>query len=275
MPDISGKVLVATDQHLGYEHSNAGDFSDFLDSLLKRSDFGTFVMLGDFVDMWRRDVSGLFLESNGIVKKLLDLTSTRSVYFIVGNHDYHLRKLLDHDYPFEFLESLHPLDAGTIRYRFVHGWEFDHAQHPAVMDLLCYNLSDEAGQDRSEMWTRLHGLEGELKDLFDFHGGPEGYISHLLQTPEVRLPQFLTDVERSAYSSVNEGEILVFGHTHRPFVSKDNKLVNAGSWVSDAPVHNTFVELDGGQIRLFVFDSKGATEITERISFAATANPSP
>ncbi len=157
----------------------------------------------------------------------------------------------------------------------LHGWEFDHAQHPAVMDLLCYNLSDEAGQDRSEMWTRLHGLEGELKDLFDFHGGPEGYISHLLQTPEVRLPQFLTDVERSAYSSVNEGEILVFGHTHRPFVSKDNKLVNAGSWVSDAPVHNTFVELDGGQIRLFVFDSKGATEITERISFAATANPSP
>ncbi|HZT36198.1 MAG TPA: hypothetical protein VFA15_09780, partial [Nitrososphaera sp.] len=59
-------------------------------------------------------------------------------------------------------------------------------------------------------------------------------------------------------------EILVFGHTHRPFVSLDGKVVNSGSWVADAAIANTFVELDGSSARLYVFKDSKITEITER-----------
>ena len=70
------------------------------------------------------------------------------------------------------------------------------------------------------------------------------------------------EVEKRACSSVKPSEILVFGHTHRPFINKKENVVNTGSWVTDSPVHNTFVELANGKPRLFVFD-KG--EITERV----------
>ena len=71
--------------------------------------------------------------------------------------------------------------------------------------------------------------------------------------PEKRLGDlFLPDVEKTAYQSVGEGETLIFGHTHRPLVSSDHKLVNTGSWVSDAQPSNTFVEIDGDQIKLAI-----------------------
>jgi UDP-2,3-diacylglucosamine pyrophosphatase LpxH len=97
------KVVVTSDQHIGYQNSNVADFGNFLDGLLKRDDVKSFVILGDFVDMWRRDVSGLFLENSGILDKVLALRKSQiEVYVVAGNHDYHVLKLTDHGYPFEF-----------------------------------------------------------------------------------------------------------------------------------------------------------------------------
>jgi predicted phosphodiesterase len=71
----------------------------------------------------------------------------------------------------------------------------------------------------------------------------------------------LGDIEHRACSTVKEGEILVFGHTHHHFINEVENVVNAGSWVADSPVHNTFVELSGGKPRLYIFEGR---EITER-----------
>jgi len=68
-------------------------------------------------------------------------------------------------------------------------------------------------------------------------------------------------VEKKARSSVQAKEILVFGHTHRPFINDAENLVNVGSWVTTVPVHNTFLRLEEGKPRLFVFEG---TEITDR-----------
>jgi predicted phosphodiesterase len=54
---------------------------------------------------------------------------------------------------------------------------------------------------------------------------------------------------------------LVFGHTHRPFVNTSENVINTGSWVTDAPVHNTYVRIDAGRPRLYVY---GGSEITQR-----------
>ena len=81
------------------------------------------------------------------------------------------------------------------------------------------------------------------------------------QPPEKRLSQILGDIERSACSTVKEGEILVFGHTHHHFINEAENVVNAGSWVADSRIHNTFVELRGGKPKLSIFEGH---EITER-----------
>ena len=68
-------------------------------------------------------------------------------------------------------------------------------------------------------------------------------------------------IEKRACASVQPGEIL-FGHTHKAFVNKKENVVNSGSWVTDAVIHNTYVELTQGKPRLLVF---GGQEITERV----------
>ncbi|MDA4116615.1 MAG: metallophosphoesterase [Thaumarchaeota archaeon] len=264
MSSENGKVLVATDQHLGYANSDVASFENFLDYVSKRSDVGTLAILGDLVDLWRRDVSGLFLEQRESMDKLVELSSSIKVCFVVGNHDFHLRELEDHGYPFKFPESMAPIQVGSTTYDFKHGWEFDLEQQPPIMEALCHNLSDEAGADRTKVYSAFTGLEDKLEDVFKLHGGMDGYIDHLLQGPESRLENILPTIEKAAYASLKPGERLIFGHTHRPFVSADGRLANAGSWVTDAPVHNTFVELDEDQARLFVFDVAGITEIIER-----------
>ena len=268
-------ILVATDQHLGYARSNSKEFSNFLDEVSKRTDVTDFVLLGDFIDMWRRDVSGLFLEFHDILDKILDLKSKMNVYCIAGNHDYHLLNLtleanpLAKEYPLQFLPSL-DLPKDNPKYLFRHGWEFDTAQHPAIMEILCYNLSDESGQIRTDIWDLLtksikSDFIDKVKEIFDSFAGQEKYLTSILSPPNERLQSNLGMVEHKACTVQKApGQILVFGHTHRPFVNEDESIVNAGSWVSDAEISNTYVELDGDKIRLMQFANGHCTEITTR-----------
>lgn len=267
------KIIVTSDQHLGYEKSNVGDFKNFLDYIGEDADVESLILLGDLIDMWRRDASGLFLEFSEIVDKLLRLTITKKigVYIVAGNHDYHLLKLQDHGYQFKFYEALANRSSssssatvtipGDRKFTFKHGWEFDLAQHPLIMEAMCDNMSDEAGSARSSVYHILEiakdKLNKDLKEIIHYHDTQgEGYVENLLAPPEKRLELYFPDVERKAYESVGEGETLVFGHTHKPFVSNDHKVVNSGSWVSDAETNNTFVEIEGDQIKLCQFKDK-------------------
>jgi len=260
-------IVVASDQHLGYTNSNAGAFSSFLDDLSRRSDVDTLVILGDFVDMWRRDVSGLFLEFNDILEKVLTLKKQMKVYCVAGNHDFHLLKLTEAGYPLTFLREL-TLQGDGVTYVLKHGWEFDPDQREPIMELLCYNLSDESGNVRSDVWenlTKVGGVVKSLQDLVDKHLGQDKYIQHLMAPPNVRLSGTYSDVENKAISSVLPGQILVFGHTHHPFLSKSKNVANSGSWVSDETVTNTYVELEGTDVRIM---SQGVGDITEQVTRA-------
>jgi UDP-2,3-diacylglucosamine pyrophosphatase LpxH len=276
------KIVVTSDQHLGYEHSNVSDFVNFLDYILERNDVQSLVLLGDLVDMWRRDVSGLFLCFSEITKKLLDLQNYKKIdiYIVAGNHDYHLLKLQAQDYKFHFYQELSPAASdwpivkmsGNKKYVFKHGWEFDLAQHPLVMEALCHNMSDEAGHARSSIYNILQIAKDQfdrgLKEIIDFHDQRDGYVQNLLLTPEERLKPYLSDVEKKAYSTVNADETLIFGHTHRPFISSDGKLLNTGSWVSDAEFHNTFVEVEDKETKLFQFiDKQTIKDLTDKLRY--------
>jgi UDP-2,3-diacylglucosamine pyrophosphatase LpxH len=259
-------MVVASDQHLGYANSNSQDFESFLDELSQRSDVDTFVILGDFVDMWRRDVSGVFLENNQILEKVLALKQKMKVYCVAGNHDFHLLNLLDHNYSLQFQKEL-TLPGNGVTYVLKHGWEFDFEQRESIMELLCYNMSDDAGRTRSDVWDGVRNLGGEvmnsLQDLIDLHQGQDQYIQHLLTPPHVRLASTYSDVENRALASVAAGQLLIFGHTHRPFLNASKNVANSGSWVSDENVTNTYVEIDGTQIHIM---RQGVGDITQQLS---------
>ena len=124
---------------------------------------------------------------------------------------------------------------GNHTYTICHGLEFDPQQKTVLMEALCHVMYDP-----------IEGFEN---------------IFGVTQPPETRLSQILGDVEHRECLTIKKGEILVFGHTHHPFINKAENVVNTGCWVTDSPVHNTIVELSGGKPRLSIFEGR---EITER-----------
>ena len=112
------KFVVTSDQHLGYENSNADDFKNFLDYIFtKRDDIQSLILLGDLVDMWRRDASGIFLEFSWMINQLSNVRNNKKIeiYIVAGNHDYHLLKLHDSSYQFKFYQKLpDSLSSSTV-----------------------------------------------------------------------------------------------------------------------------------------------------------------
>ena len=77
------KVVVTSDHHLGYANADKAAFNAFLDNLTQEDDLTHMVLLGDVVDMWRRDASGVFLEGHDTIGKILALQSKGVQVFYV------------------------------------------------------------------------------------------------------------------------------------------------------------------------------------------------
>ncbi len=270
--------MVVSDVHLGSAKCDRVSFNEFLISLKDDPSLTDLVLLGDIVDMWRRDASGVFLENMETVQIIKDLQVKIRVHWVAGNHDYHLLKLKNraphYRYPFEFKRELEIKEVGrTIR--FMHGYEFEYGHELRIMrptlDILCHFLSDYDGVGEEKLWTYLR------RKFLDLHYTV--FTQHLERRLK-RLPRSLNDgpeqrlaenrlevVEKRAYVEVKgkTDQLLVFGHTHHAFINKSEDLVNTGSWVTESKIHNTYVVLENGKPRLFVY---GKGEILERQEMA-------
>lgn len=258
------KVVVTSDQHLGYANADKTAFNAFLDNLSQESDVTHMVLLGDVVDMWRRDAAGVFLESHDTVDKILNLKSKGvQVFYVAGNHDYHVLDLHNPAYPLEFTNELNLTD-GPVNYRFVHGYQFDPEQKMPFMAFLCRVMSDQGGALESHLWTDFNSLNNifsKMEPSF-MKADLAAIMERLKRRPEDRLKDSLGKINLTACNAVKPGEVLIFGHTHVPFINKAENVANTGSWVKDAAIYNTYVELSDGKPRLFVF---GGREITDRL----------
>jgi UDP-2,3-diacylglucosamine pyrophosphatase LpxH len=272
------RIVVVSDVHLGSKTCDVVSFNSFLRSLQDDQGLTDLVLLGDIVDMWRRDASGVFLENMETIQLIKDLQKRIKVHWVAGNHDYHVLKLKNraphYHYPFEFYKTLQITDGGT-EYIFMHGYEFEYGHALRLirpsMDIICHFMSDVDGIDEERLWNSLR------RKVLDLH---YTIFTQRLERRLKRLPRSLNDgpeerladkklevVERRAFEVLRgkTGKLLIFGHTHHPFVRKGEDLVNTGSWVTESPVHNTYVVLEDGRAHLFVY---GGQEITERQEIA-------
>lgn len=255
-------IIAVSDVHLGYSSSNKEDFNLLLDSLLERNDIDKFVICGDLLDMWRRDIAGVAIENADTLYKLQRLKSVMNVYYVVGNHDYHVYRLRNFKYQFEFSKIL-ALGESNRTYLFEHGYGFDPVMNEVYFNALCYS-SDELGDIGSRayaVWEKWAAWKDRLRAIFQA-GRIKSDISTLLLPPEKRLAiAERNEINLNACKSVIGGEVLVFGHTHEPFINEKENVVNLGSWVKESPVHNTYLEVKNGSMALKIFPDG---EITER-----------
>ncbi len=271
------RIVVVSDVHLGTDKCDRPAFDSFLDWLRDEPEITDLVLLGDIVDMWRRDASGVFLESRETMGRLLSLQPRIKLHYVAGNHDHHVQHLKNAKeyfrYPFEFAPEL-TLTDGPFTYRFIHGHELEYGTRDEdplmymVIEALCHVMSDGEGHFEDEVWGLVTRTWSEITyfiSAITLRKKRQIKLAarRLQSDPETRLKETRKEIDRRALRKQGgrSNEVLVFGHTHHPFIDEQENIVNSGSWVTSSPVHNTYVVLSGGKPRLFVF---GQGELTER-----------
>jgi len=242
------RTVVAGDVHLGSDNADVDAFDDFLDSLHRdRRSIDEVVLLGDLWDLVRRDPFGCAWELSETVGRLKRLAGELPVHYVLGNHDTYLHHLDPSRYRFD-LRDEYVVDHDGVTVRCCHGNAFDGLQSDVVSNYL--------------------SGPGDRGDIDPTHGRKDRVVSMArdrLQDAKLRLRRLAADGgtesgprpfprrERRAHAfleTIREDK-LVFGHTHTPYVHPDNVAANPGSWTATAPVHDTYLVIEDGQLELF------------------------
>ena len=254
-------IVAFSDVHLGYDQADSDGFLEFIKYLQGRRDLGDVVIVGDFIDLWRRDIIGLEFELSRYVEELKILQKTAKVHYVAGNHDAHVKLLKDHKYPFDPQPSIGIKRFGyTVK--FLHGHQCDPVQNilgPDTSEILCWTLSDDLGKKKDRLWEiltskgkmkisrRYSASERKVKSKRDL----AAKIDLLMRPPEYRsrakaLGAFsdFVDCVKANLKFVGEHEFIVFGHTHTPFIDLDKRVANTGSWIKGMSPPNTYFEFD-------------------------------
>ncbi|GAG70558.1 unnamed protein product [marine sediment metagenome] len=87
-------AVALSDVHIGYYDGGKSKraFESFVDGFLKKARrIDYFIILGDFLDLWRRDDDELLKENTALLHKLVEMKDNGKIgtlEYVVGNHDY-------------------------------------------------------------------------------------------------------------------------------------------------------------------------------------------
>lgn len=231
------KAIIVSDLHLGYEKCNSKAFSDFLSEFISRvtsKEYSLFI-LGDFWDLWRKHDIIYSTESDEILSLV---NQFKDVYYLPGNHDY-ITLDAAHNYP-DFncynISKYFRIKSGEKNFYLVHGHELE-----VISKLISMKLSEY--EKISDQLCRMNDTEGNIASYLHetFHrvftrGQPQ--ITDFLQTAEQRkgmdaIDKFAKSKARYPLLGMQLDEILIFGHTHRPYIDFENNVINTGGWLAD------------------------------------------
>jgi UDP-2,3-diacylglucosamine pyrophosphatase LpxH len=257
-------IIVVSDVHLGYARSNASAFYRFLDQCGRSNDLDQLVLLGDILDFWRTKDANIIEDGlySNILNRLACMES-KKIRYVVGNHDYNLLKYLDrHKYSVPFnVSKNYRLEYDGEKYYFTHGYElevlanlkhFNVHEYEKFSELMCWN-NDLTGAIASKAWDWLNAHKASGK-------------FHLLKRPPEerkiidKVYDFAMNVEKHMILDMKPEEMLVYGHTHMPYISSDGTVANTGSWVNETSVgmgkssQNHYITISEGQMELRTFE---------------------
>ncbi|MGC2598441.1 MAG: metallophosphoesterase [Nitrososphaeraceae archaeon] len=240
------KAIIVSDVHVGYEKSNVTAFADFLSDCISKEtskEYSLFI-LGDLWDLWRKHDVIYSKESDEILSLI---NQFKHVYYLPGNHD-HIALDAAQNYP-DFncynIDKYFRIKSGDKNFFLVHGHELE-----VMSKLISMKLSE---YDKiADQLCRMNDTEGNIASYLHemFHkvftkGQPQ--ITDFLQIAEQRqgmdaIDKFAKSKARFPLLGMQLNDILIFGHTHRPYNDIQNKVVNTGGWLADMLVPKWFEE---------------------------------
>jgi len=260
------RIIVISDVHLGYYDCDAIAFSQFLDSLLVDKP-DQVILLGDIFDFWRRSDADLLLQNQGIVEKLFELP----LVYVRGNHDYSMA-LLFQRYPELPVFTVKPfvrLQNEKLGFYLCHGYELEVFTSMETIGIDAYEGFAEAMCHAGETGGAIASFLWSIYEKLS-----RGYLSDkrklLMATADTpaedranlqKVDAFAKSVARSIPLGLKPSDILVFGHTHRPFI--DARTVNTGSWIVDEnKQEHTYAEITDNAFNLRTWGSSRTQRAT-------------
>jgi len=210
------RTLFISDVHLGSTNSNASKLLD----VFKKYEFQNLVIVGDFIDMtslkrkffWTQDHST-------VIQKVLRLSRKEvNVVYIIGNHDFYIRDLIDEG----------PINIGEIllcddyiyetvkgeKIYITHGDCFDGfvRLHPFL-----YFLGDKA----YNLSIFINKYYNRIRKIFGFQYWS---LSSYLKTRVKNVIKFITEYKIMSENKLKEVgcDSIMIGHTHTPEIEIGN-----------------------------------------------------
>lgn len=204
------RTLFISDVHLGNVNSNASKLLD----VFKKYDFDNLIIVGDFIDL--TSLKGKFFWSQDhstVIQKVLRLSRKEvKVVYIIGNHDFYIRDLIDEG----------PINVGEIllcdeyiyetikgeRIFITHGDCFDGfvRLHPFL-----YFLGDKA----YSLSMFINKYYNKIRKIFGFQYWS---LSAYLKSKVKNVIKFITEYKMMSENKLKETgcDSIMIGHTHTP-----------------------------------------------------------
>ena len=244
-------IVAVSDVHLGMKGAKEQKFIDFLESLDFKN-ISDFVLLGDIIDIWRRDFTKAVIECSRSLTLLNDLVDTTKIHYVVGNHDYYMLRLYQlhgQNFPVEVKKSA-VISSKSQEFFFFHGYQLEVLCNPHYKSMKTYETfsenmclaGDDEGNAADAAYKLFRSCDAILHKLKRLPENPWDAMKSMMELPEKRIRNVhrhnvikpimeLAEAETRHYLfGIRPEQFLVYGHTHVPYVNPDGMVANTGSW---------------------------------------------
>jgi UDP-2,3-diacylglucosamine pyrophosphatase LpxH len=172
-------IVAVSDLHLGDKASNRSGFIDFIERYLKPNaeDITHLFLLGDILDLWRRNNAAVILNNIDILDSLRSLGFR--VFYLVGNHDFVMTEMIG-KYPglvraasidaipgeITFCKT-YQLTEGNRKFRFIHGHQIDYWYALPFYQAFCKAMCsvDDSKESSPSVWKLLLSFSEDMSPI--------------------------------------------------------------------------------------------------------------
>jgi UDP-2,3-diacylglucosamine pyrophosphatase LpxH len=218
---IKCKSIFVSDTHIGAAYSNPEFFHKFLKTIEAENIF----LVGDIFDFWAMKRKVVWNKhSNNVIQKFLKLSKHSKLFYIIGNHDEAIRRILPISlFNIEITnEYIHTLANGK-KLLVIHGDLFDytitHLKFLAKIGSILYDLIIKINRFIHWIQTTFHL--------------PYWSLSKFAKEKTKEAISFIRNFEDVMinYKNAKDCDIVLCGHIHTPKMSKE--YINCGDWIEN------------------------------------------
>ncbi len=234
------KTLFISDVHLGSSSSNASK----LLQVFKLYEFENLIIIGDFIDMtslkrrffWTQDHST-------VIQKVLRFSRKEvNVVYIIGNHDFYIRNLIDEG----------PINIGEIKICDEHIYETISGEKIFITHGDCFDGFIRLHPFLYFLGDKAYSLSIFINKYYNIIRGLFGFqywsLSSYLKTKVKNVVKFVTEYRTMSEKKLKEVncDSIMIGHTHTPEIQLGS-YYNTGDFCESC---SYIIESIEGQIEL-------------------------